>query len=136
MQWSKVQKRFEALLAPCLHGRLKVHVTRYRETKNFDVGRGWITVDNEEVVSTMVPSVYDRHMDFPEHTLDLGRALGNYVDMSIEAVASSTDPILRGLMFLDRRIGKRTLACIDKARVHDFEKALYAARCRAEGIEW
>src|SRR5438045_386291 len=105
MQWTKVKRRFEELVAPSLRGRLQVHVTAYRETKGFDIGRGWITVDGEEVVSVQIPSVYTRHMYFSSDTLDFGRAVGMYVLMSVSAAKSSTDPLLRGFAFLDKRLG-------------------------------
>ena len=69
MKWSKLQARFEQLLAPALRGRLKIHVTAYRETMGFDIGRGWITIDGEEVLSIQVPSFYDNRIMFEPHTL-------------------------------------------------------------------
>jgi hypothetical protein len=134
MRWSRIQKRFEELIAPALRGRVKVHVTAYRETKRFDLGRGWITVDGEEVVSIQIPSYYTEHMNFTPGSLDLGRALGAYIGMSVSVARSSPDPILRGLAFLDGRFGKRSLASVNRDRLHPFEKALCDARCRAEGI--
>jgi hypothetical protein len=135
MRWTKVRKRFEELVAPSLRGRVQVHVTRYRETRGMDVGRGWITVNGEEVVSVQIPSSYTEHMKFSLDTLDFGRAVGTYVEISISAARSSPDPLLRGLAFLDRRVGKRSLASIDEDQLHAFEKALWVVRCRAEGIE-
>ena len=134
MQWTKIQRRFGELVAPSLRGRVQVHVTEYRETKGFHVGRGWITVDGKEVVSVDVPSFYTKHMYFPPDTLDFGRAVGSYLQMSISAARSSADPLLRGLAFLDKRLGKKSLASVDKDQLHEFEKALCAARCRAECI--
>jgi hypothetical protein len=134
MQWTKLQKRFEGLVAPSLRGRVKVHVTEYRETGGFDVGRGWITLDGEEVVSVQIPSFYTIHMNFSPDTLDFGHAVGTYVDMSISAARSSPDPLLRGLVFLDKRFGKRSLLSVDQDQLHEFEKALCVVRCDAEGL--
>jgi hypothetical protein len=136
MQWTKVQKRFEELVAPSLRGRVRVHVTAYGETRGLDVGRGRITVDREEVVSVQIPSSYTKHMNFSLDTLDFGRAVGSYVDLSVSAARSSPDPLLRGLAFLDKRLGKRSLASVDKNQLHEFEKALWVVRCRAEGVNW
>jgi hypothetical protein len=135
MQWTKLRKRFEELVAPSLQGRVQVHVTRYRETRGMDVGRGWITVDGKEVVSVQIPSCYTEHMKFSLDTLDFGRAVGTYVEIPISAARSSPDPLLRGLAFLDKRLGKGSLASVDEDQLHEFEKALWAARCRAEGID-
>src|SRR5262249_43922664 len=134
MQWSKVRKRFDELVAPSLRGRVQVHVTAYGQTHGFDLGRGWITIDGEEVVSVQVPSFYTEHMNFDVDTLDFGRAVGAYVELSISAARSSPDPLLRGLAFLDKRLGKRSLMSVDRGRLHPFEMTLWAARCRAEGI--
>ena len=68
MQWSRAKKQFESLLAPSLQKRLRVHVTEYSKSKYFKskyfksdldaagqtMGRGWITLDGNEVAS--VPS--------------------------------------------------------------------------------
>jgi hypothetical protein len=134
MQWTKIRKRFEELVAPSLRGRVQVHVTAYKETRGLDIGRGWITVDGQEVVCVQIPSSYTKHMNFSLDTLDFGRAVGTYVETSISAARSSPDPLLRGLAFLDKRLGKRSLASVDKDQLHEFEKALWAVRCRAEGI--
>ncbi len=134
MRWSKLQKRFEQLLAPPLRGRLKIHVTASRETRGFDLGRGWITIDGDEVLSLQAPSFYDGRFEFPAYTLSLGRAVGAYVAMSLGKARSSNDPVLRALAFLDRRLGKRSLASVKKDRLHAFERALYEIRCSAEGI--
>jgi hypothetical protein len=134
MQWTKVKTRFEELVAPSLRGRVQVHVTEYRETKGFDLGRGWITLDGEEVVSVQIPAFYTRHMVFSSDTLNFGYAVGTYVAMSISAARSSPDPLLRGLAFLDRRLGRRSLLGVDKDQLHEFEMALCAVRYRAEGI--
>jgi hypothetical protein len=74
-------------------------------------------------------------MSFPSETLDFGRAVGACVETSIDAARSSPDPLLRGLAFLDKRLGKRALVSVDKNQLHEFEKALRTARCRAERIK-
>jgi hypothetical protein len=135
MQWTKVKRRFEELVAPSLRGRLRVHVTSYRETRGLDIGRGWITVDGEEVISVQVPSFYDDYIYFSTDTLHFGRAVGTYIEMSLPAARSSPDPLLRGLAFLDKRLGKRSLASVDEAQLHQFEKVLYALRCHADGLD-
>jgi hypothetical protein len=54
--------------------------------------------------------------------------------MSVGEARSSPDPVIRGLAFLDRCLGKRSLASVDQDRLHAFEKALYEIRCDAEGV--
>jgi hypothetical protein len=42
--------------------------------------------------------------------------------------------VLLGLAFLDRRLGKRSLASVNEDRLHAFEKALYAIRRDADAV--
>ena len=85
-----------------LQNRLKVHITKYRETKNFDLGKGWITLDNQTVVSIMIPSFYDQDFLFPTETMNFGEAIVNYVNMNIDEIKQSPDELINGLVFLDK----------------------------------
>ena len=106
MQWSKLKKRYEQLLADSLKGRLQIHVTEQRKSP-FDVGRGWIMFEGREVVSIRIPSFYDDNFSFSTDTLDMGKAVGSCGEHSIEELKATQDPILKGLMFLDRRAATR-----------------------------
>lgn len=134
MIWTKVKKRFEALLAPALQGRLQVHVTNYERSNVLDVGRGWIMLDGAELVSLQVPTFYSNNISFDPATMDFGLALGTYPDLSIDAALASEDALLSGLALLDGRCGKRRLLAIDMGQLHPFARVLYQARCAAEGI--
>lgn len=81
MQWSKAKKRFQLLLASSLQNRLNINITEYRETSGFDIGRGWITLDNKEVVSIMIPSFYSKNF-FRTNTLDFDKAITLYIKLS------------------------------------------------------
>ena len=133
MQWSKLKKRFEDRLADCLRGRLRIHLTEYR-TNSMDVGRGWMTLDGEEVCSIQIPSFYDDHIIFESWHFDFGRAIGEYLTMSVEDALASPHPTVQALAFLDRKLGKRRLRQIDGQHLHAFPKITYALRCRLEGI--
>lgn len=133
MQWSKLKKRYEDRLAACFKGRLSVHVTEYR-TNRMDVGRGWITLDGAEVCSVQVPSFYDDERIYSSSTLDFGRAVGEYLNMSVDDALTSEHPIVQALAFLDRRVGKRRLQDIDTDALHDLPLTTYRLRCEMEGV--
>jgi hypothetical protein len=48
MQWSKLKKRVESRFAPSMAGRVELRTTNYRTAHDWE-GRGWITIDKEEV---------------------------------------------------------------------------------------
>lgn len=134
MQWSKAKKKFESLLAPCFQNTLKVHLTKYRKTKNFDLGKGWITCDRQTIVSVMIPSFYSNNFSFRTDTMNFGEAVISYVNMSIQEIKESQDELINGLMFLDRRIGKRFINNIDSNSLHSFTRITYKLRCELENI--
>lgn len=101
MQWSKAKKRFQLLLAPSLQKRLDINITEYRDTSGLDIGRGWITLDKKEIVSIMIPSFYSDNFYFRTETLDFGKAIVTYINMSIEEIKKSEDELINGFMLLD-----------------------------------
>jgi hypothetical protein len=133
MQWSKLKKRYEERLATCLRGRLRVHLTEYR-TNSMDVGRGWMTLDGKQVCSIQIPSFYDDGIVFESWHLDFGRAIGEYLTMSVEDALTSPHPTVLALAFLDKKMGKRRLQTYDSENLHDFPRITYALRCELEGI--
>jgi hypothetical protein len=50
MKWSQLKKRVEDNLAPTIKGRVQFFTTAYRKP-NSSTGRGWITLDGEEVAN-------------------------------------------------------------------------------------
>lgn len=133
MQWSALKAKFEDLLAPSLRGRVQVQLTCYTKSC-FDIGRGWVTFDGEEIVTVDIPSFYTNHMLFRTETLDFGQAIGEYVQMTITDAQHSSDEIIQGLVFLDRRLGKRRLSKIQPENLHEFSRRLYELRYQVEGI--
>ena len=134
MKWSKIKKQFELLLAPSLRKRVKMHVTEYTKA-SFDVGRGWITLDGDEVISIQIPSFYDDNIQFSTDTMHFGQAIYNYLNLSIEEAVTSNDALIRGFSFLDKRFGKRRLKEVDATSLHPFSQHLYLLRCNIEGIK-
>jgi len=134
LQWSKLKKIFKQRLADSLRNRLDIHVTEYNKANTMDVGRGWLTLDGNEVCSIQIPSFYDDRIAFESWVLDFGRAVGEYVAMTVEEALESPHPTVQALAFLDKKMGKRRLQKIDKESLHDFPRITYELRCDVEGI--
>jgi len=59
-----------------------------------------------------------------------------YLSLSIDAALLSPNPLIRGLAFADRRLGKRRLMSQSPGvGEHALIREIYAARCAAEGID-
>lgn len=134
MQWSQAKKRFESLLALSLKDRLKIYITKYRDTSGFDIGRGWITFDGNEIISVMIPSFYSNNFSFRTETLNFGEAIIEYANMNIQEIKESQDELINGFMFFDKRIGKRFIKGIDINCLHSFARVTYSLRCKSEKI--
>jgi hypothetical protein len=48
MQWSRLKKAVESRFAPSVFGRVELRTTNYRYIHDWE-GRGWITVDRQEI---------------------------------------------------------------------------------------
>lgn len=138
MQWSRAKKQFESLLAPCLQKRLRVHVTEYskasRDPTAQVMGRGWITLDGDEVVSIQIPSPQDSPLGLLPCTMSFGQAVRAYLDLTLDQAMASEDGLVRGLVFLDRRLGKRRLRRIEAASLDGFSGLTFRLRCQVEGL--
>jgi len=61
--------------------------------------------------------------------------LESYLSLPIEQALTSTNPLIRSLAVVDRRIGKRRLKSLRiSKRDHPLTFSLYSLRCDAEGI--
>ena len=50
MNWSQLKKQLHGLMTPDLRDRVGIHFTRYRQAHDEDYGRGWITLDGEQLL--------------------------------------------------------------------------------------
>lgn len=65
---------------------------------------------------------------------DFHNSLAVYLDLSMNEILASPNPIIKAIGMLDRRFGKRRLASMDAAQEHSLVRRLYSFRCEAEGI--
>lgn len=61
------------------------------------------------------------------------QALFNYLNLPIDGILASPDPITRAIGMLDRRVGIRRLASVDVGHEHSLVRRLHEFRCEAEG---
>ena len=150
MQWSQLKKRIEAHFAESVKDRIKIGSTSYRHAGD-EEGRGWIEIDGQEVINMCsqkfnieyYPRGRDEGYDKVQHELNeqnlfsqwnWHKALFSYLNLSIENIRKSTNPLIRALGMLDARLGKRSLHKINVDSEHDLVKRLYFVRCDAEKI--
>jgi hypothetical protein len=114
MQWSKLKKQLDSRVSHSLKRRIGFHSTRYRGTHD-QAGKASITFDNE-----MIQDFCTINRENKRNTPALGihsqyefyYAVEEYLNLSINEAIASTNPIIRALSILDRRLGKRRLISI------------------------
>lgn len=146
MKWSKLKSITEARFSPSVRGKVELWTTAYR-IPNSTTGRGWITVEGEELVNfaTLVSSrrfgAYyheSSSTDFLKHPavkdnertegnviedgefsrFDLHLACWDLISLSIENALQSENPLIRSLAVLDERCGKRRLDALADSTEH------------------
>ena len=144
MLWSKLKTRLAALVAPELRERLDLHWTTFRVHHN-DHGlvcrcgqaqEFWITIDKIKVFrASYCKFANEQSKAGPSYRIDVDElrareihsphdvwaSLESYLNMPPEVALRSTDPILRAMAMIDRRIGIRTMK---QLKVTDDEHAL------------
>jgi hypothetical protein len=163
MQWSKLKQTMESKFADSVKGRVQLFSTAYRKPKSND-GRGWITVDKEEIVNfstiqswrnfgalfheaTMTTCL--RHSSIDESSrsadkliedgefsrFDLHNCCWEYLNLTVEEGLEHKSPLINLFAVLDKRLGKRRLVCIDKSKLHPLTKWFYEFRLAAEKLD-
>jgi hypothetical protein len=161
MQWSRLKELVENRFAEALRGRVRVFVTRYRRSHD-EQGRWAILVDGREVVGigdipswaeesrliaevgqergvsapTAQPEAQRRLAASVQHSVSMfKRSLEGFLNASVDEAFESEDALVRGLVLLDRRVGKRRLASVDLTSLRtQFERDMFLLRCAAEGV--
>jgi hypothetical protein len=156
MKWSKLKKLVEDTFAESVKGRVHIYSTHYRCT----CGRGWITVDGEELVdlSTMLSGLIYRCVyheatktDCVTHAavpyaqrkpgnlvepaefsrFDLHGACWEYVHSSVSDSLNSNNPLIASLAVLNARVGKGRLRKLSEKNLHPLTRALLDVRLKA-----
>ena len=145
MSWGKLRKNVKEFLCPALAKRLDFHITSYhRDNSDADrryLGRGWITLDGEEILSFSGKAVHWAGATpnaADETTADrqyLYEAIKLYPQLSLDHAFNSTSYIIQALALVDRRMGKNRLTKFDISDRHPFVVRMYELRCEVDGIK-
>ncbi len=140
MQWSKLRSRLLELTAPCLRKRIDFHLINYRKLSEL-ANEFIVSIDGKKVFSASYSSyniagyVETRktgrvaYGDGSHNPFDITSSIRTYLDLDPRVALHSSDPILRSLAMIDKRIGKRTLKAIKlPSDEHSLVKALYMLR--------
>lgn len=150
MQWSQLKKRTESHFADSIKGRIKIGSTSYHHAHD-EEGRGYIQIDGKEIINMCSYKFYgqqyvrsrEEDREAIEHDLNQNNlfsqsnwheALFDYLNLSIESILKSSNPLIRAMGMLDSRLGKRSLQKIQIGHEHELVKRLYELRVQAEGI--
>lgn len=135
--WSKTKKQLESFTCSSLKNRVKFYCSNYRIHDG--IGRTYITVDGEEIYNmcTIKRNYYLQPKDGCYSQVEFMEVLNEYFRTSIEESVKSSKLLIKILVLLDRRIGKKTLINM-KDNIKDEETIIqyfYKLRCDADGIE-
>ncbi len=164
MKWSKLKKRIEDGFADSVRGRVEVLATRYRDSHDaagevwvtIDGNKVFGAADFSYYKEHGAEAArFERNGAFPsgsdaqrreeitdrelEHrgVVASWSAMGSlfdYLNMSIDAILSSDDGVIRAFGMLDRRVGKRRLADLSDDDGHPLVVAFRDLRLSAEGM--
>jgi hypothetical protein len=154
MQWSKLRSRLLELTAPSLRKRVDFHLINYRKLSEL-ANEFIVSIDGRKVFSAsysrynIAQHIKTRttglmaHGDGPgpwkvekaltrkevHNPCDITSTIRTYLDIDPHIALTSSDPILRSLAMIDKRIGKRTLKSIELPEdEHSLVKTLYTLR--------
>ena len=154
MQWSKLRSHLHEFVAPSVQKRIDFHLIRYRKlgdaTNEFIVTIDWERVFSASYsrhnIATYIktrttgllacgdgPEPYEVEKSLTKREIhapqDITSSIRTYFDLDPRIALGSSDPILKALAMIDKRIGKRTLKAIELADgEHSLVKSLYALR--------
>ena len=157
MRWSKVKKLVEESFAGSVQGRVQIYSTRYQ----CSCGRGWITIDGEELVdlSTMLSGLIYRcvyheatktdcakHPAIPDKArkpgnlvepgefsrFDLHEACWEYIHSNVNDALKSDNPLIKSLAVLNAKVGKSRLRNLSMQKLHPLTRTLLKFRMKAE----
>lgn len=162
MQWSKLKQTVEGKFADSVSGRIELFSTAYRKP-NSNTGRGWITIDKEEIVNfatikswwnfgayyheaTQTECLKHPAIETSQRTVnllaeegefsrfDLHNCCWEYLNLTIEQALEHDSPIINSLAVLDKRLGKRRIAIVDPETLHPLTRKLLQFRLSVENL--
>jgi len=136
--WSKIRKQLNDLTCESLKNRVDFHASNYRIHDG--IGRSYITVDGKEVYNmcTLKRDYYRVKKEGVYSQVEFVEAVLIYTNAPFDQMIESDNTMIRILVLLDRRLGKRRLAEMraDLTGTEDIVQYFYKLRCEAEGIRF
>ena len=137
LMWSKTKKHLESFICDPLKQRVEYRCSNYRIHDG--IGRTYITVDGKEVLNmcTLKRDYYRTPVEGTYSQVEFIETVYKYFNLPIEECLNTHNPLVKILVILDRRIGKRTLLNMKEGieAEEDIVKYFYKLRCDAEGID-
>ncbi|HEY8892292.1 MAG TPA: hypothetical protein VIM70_18820 [Clostridium sp.] len=134
--WSKTKKNLESFICNSLKKRVEFHCSNYRMHEG--IGRTYITLDGKEVFNmcTLKRDYYRTPVEGTYSQVEFIETVHKYLNTPIEDCMKTHNPLVKILVILDRRIGKRTLLNMMDSieNEEDIVKYFYKLRCDVEGI--
>ena len=134
--WSQTKKKLESFLCDSLKNRVEFFCSNYR--MHDGIGRAYITVDGKEVYNmcTLKRDYYRNPKPGVYSQVEFMEAVDVYLNKPIENLLKSDSLLIRLLVLLDRRIGKRTLTRMKSTMANEDEiiQYFYKLRCGAEKL--
>ncbi|SNY90349.1 hypothetical protein SAMN04515647_0513 [Cohaesibacter sp. ES.047] len=154
MRWSKLKKLVESNFADPVASRVAIHSTRYG---GCTCGHAWFALDGEVVANFCTRAYFNRfayglkeedqgvseeqakrYRDQPVeygeiNRQDLYESCWAYVhDISFQDALKSDDPLIQAFVMLDKRLGKRRIATLDREAFHPLAIKMLDIRLAAD----
>jgi hypothetical protein len=135
--WSKTKKHLENFICGSLKGRVEFFCSNYR--MHDGIGRTYIAVDKKEVYNmcTLKSGYYSKPEKGLYSQVEFMEAVNEYFNAPIDDLLKSDNTLIKILILLDRRVGKKTLRNMQSEIVNEEEivQYFYKLRCSAELIK-
>jgi hypothetical protein len=159
MQWSKLRSHMLTFVAPGLRKRIDFHLIVYRKLSEC-ANEFFITVDGQKTfsastsrhnIATYVVTRTTGLIGYGDSSdarrvddilsksevhapTDITSSIRTYFDLDPHVALASSDPVLKALAIIDRRIGRRTLKSMELTDTeHSLVKTFYILRM--EGLD-
>ena len=128
--WSKTKKQLKSFLCDSLKDRIDFFSSNYRIHDG--IGRTYITVDGKEVFNMckLKSDYYRQPKDGVYSQVEFLEAVNEYINSPIEDSLKSDNTLIKILVLLDRRVGKRTLDNLKDTIVNEEDIVLYFYKLR------
>lgn len=135
--WSKIRKQLMELTCDSLKNRVDFHASNYRMHEG--IGRTYITLDGKEVYNmcSLKRDYYGERKEGVYAQEEFGEAIQTYINSPFDEMINSDNTLIKILVLLDRRLGKRRLPELETVvdNSEEIVQFFYKLRCDSEGFK-